>query len=121
MCLRASGLLLGFNWDARGGGGFVIVPALRKVTNLDMHSIVATSLMIIFLISGMSIVMHIAEGFHYPVAITSAFALACAFGMLLGRRAIRFIPSAIVQKVFALMVFAVAIYMVIKIVNLTNI
>ena len=41
--------------------------------------------------------------------------------MLLGRRAIRFIPSAIVQKVFALMVFAVAIYMVIKIVNLTNI
>ena len=60
------------------GGGFVIVPALRKVTNLDMHSIVATSLMIIFLISGMSIVMHIAEGFHYPVGITSAFALACA-------------------------------------------
>ncbi len=44
--------------------------------------------MIIFLISGMSTVMHIAEGFHYPVAITSAFALACAFGMLLGRRAI---------------------------------
>ncbi|MEX2958434.1 TSUP family transporter [Acinetobacter baumannii] len=44
------------------GGGFVIVPALRKVTNLDMHSIVATSLMIIFLISGMSIVMMHCRG-----------------------------------------------------------
>ncbi len=97
--LRALELLRGFLTGMLGvGGGFVIVPALRKVTNLDMHSIVATSLMIIFLISGMSIVMHIAEGFHYPVGITSAFALACAVGMLLGRRAIRFIPSAIVQK-----------------------
>lgn len=120
--LAGIGIIAGLLTGMLGvGGGFVIVPALRKVTNLDMHSIVATSLMIIFLISGISIVMHIAEGFHYPVAITSTFALACVAGMLLGRRVIRFIPPAIVQKVFALMVFAVAIYMVIKIVNLTNI
>ncbi len=78
--------------------------------------------MIIFLISGMSIVMHIAEGFHHPVAITSAFALACAFGMLLGTPSYSgLFRLQLYKKVFALMVFAVAIYMVIKIVNLTNI
>ncbi|MFI7962281.1 TSUP family transporter, partial [Acinetobacter baumannii] len=65
--LASIGIIAGLLTGMLGvGGGFVIVPALRKVTNLDMHSIVATSLMIIFLISGMSIVMHIAEGFHYP-------------------------------------------------------
>ncbi|MEB3067520.1 TSUP family transporter, partial [Parvimonas micra] len=52
------------------GGGFVIVPALRKATDLDMRSIVATSLMIIFLIGGVSISIHVLDGFQYPVSVT---------------------------------------------------
>lgn len=43
------GMLAGLLTSLLGvGGGFVIVPALRKVTDLDMRSIVVTSLMIIF-------------------------------------------------------------------------
>ena len=96
------------------GGGFVIVPALRKVTDLDMRSIVATSLMIIFLIGGVSISIHIIDGFQYPIAVTTSFVVACIIGMLIGRRLISLIDIKTVQKVFAVVVICVAIYLVIS-------
>ncbi len=95
------------------GGGFVIVPALRKVTDLDMYNIVATSLFIIFLVGSVSISMHILDGFHYPFTISLSFVLACAVGMLIGRRLIRLISVKAVQKVFAITVFFVAMYMMV--------
>ena len=56
LSLGAIGVVAGLLTGLLGvGGGFVIVPALSKVTDLDMRSIVATSLMIIFLIGGISI------------------------------------------------------------------
>ena len=93
------------------GGGFVIVPALRKTTDIDMHGIVATSLMIIFLIGSLSIGIHVLEGFHYPLKVSATFVLACMAGLLLGRKAITRIPAALVQKIFASVVLAVAGYM----------
>lgn len=96
------------------GGGFVIVPALRKVTDLDMRSIVATSLMIIFLIGGVSISIHIIDGFQYPIAVTVSFVAACIIGMLIGRRLISLIDIKTVQKVFAVVVICVATYLVIS-------
>ncbi len=51
--ISAIGALTGFLSGMLGvGGGFVIVPSLRAVTDLSMHSAVATSLMAIALISG---------------------------------------------------------------------
>jgi uncharacterized membrane protein YfcA len=92
----------------------VIVPALRKVTDLDMRSIVATSLMIIFLIGGVSISIHIIDGFQYPIVVTVSFVVACIIGMLIGRRLISLIDIKTVQKVFAVVVICVAIYLVIS-------
>ncbi len=113
--LGGIGLLAGLLTGMLGvGGGFVIVPALRKVTNLSMHSIVATSLMIIFLIGGISIGMQLLEGFDYPVNVTVTFVLACVSGMVIGRLAISKIPAGIVQKIFTFTVVGVAIYMMIK-------
>lgn len=94
------------------GGGFVIVPALRKVTNLDMYSIVATSLMIIFLIGGLSISIHVLDGFQYPVEITLTFVMSCILGMLIGRRMINSISIKMVQKIFATTVTVVAAYLI---------
>ena len=94
------------------GGGFVIVPALRKVTNLDMYSIVATSLMIIFLIGSFSISIHVLDGFQYPLEVTFSFVLACIVGMLIGRRIITLIPVKTVQKIFATTVTFVAAYLI---------
>lgn len=94
------------------GGGFVIVPALRKVSNLDMYSIVATSLMIIFLIGGLSIFIHLIDGFHYPLEITLSFVIACIVGMLIGRKIINLIEIKTVQRFFAITVTVVAVYLI---------
>ena len=96
------------------GGGFVIVPALRKATDLDMNSIVATSLMIIFLIGGVSISIHVLDGFQYPISISVTFVIACIVGMLLGRKATNLVPSSVIQKIFAITVIVVAISMLVK-------
>lgn len=86
LSLGAIGVVAGLLTGLLGvGGGFVIVPVLSKVTDLDMRSIVATSLMIIFLIGGVSISAHILDGFQYPVSVTLTFVLACMAGMLIGR------------------------------------
>lgn len=97
------------------GGGFVIVPALRKATNLDMRSIVATSLMIIFLIGGVSISIHVFNGFQYPLDVTVRFVLACIVGMLIGRKASNIISIQNSQKVFSILVIIVAIYLIIMV------
>ena len=94
------------------GGGFVIVPALRKFTDLDMRSIVATSLMVIFLIGGVSISAHVLDGFQYPVSVTLTFVLACIVGMLIGRSLMQRIDSNKVQKIFATTVVGVAMYLI---------
>ena len=92
LSLGAIGVVAGLLTGLLGvGGGFVIVPVLSKVTDLDMRSIVATSLMIIFLIGGVSISAHILDGFQYPVSVTLTFVLACMAGMLIGRSLMPFV------------------------------
>lgn len=94
------------------GGGFILVPALRKITNLDIYSVVASSLMIIFLVGGLSIFIHVLEGFQYPVTVTTYFVLACIFGILIGRGMINLIPVQTVQKIFAITVTLVSTYLI---------
>lgn len=112
LVLGGLGMMAGLLTGLLGvGGGFVIVPALRKVTNLNMQSIVATSLMIIFLVGGVSIAIHAVNGFDYPLEITMGFIGACMLGMLCGRLISRSIQVQTVQRIFALVVFIIAIYL----------
>ena len=113
LSLGAIGVVAGLLTGLLGvGGGFVIVPALSKVTDLDMRSIVATSLMIIFLIGGVSISAHILDGFQYPVSVTLTFVLACMAGMLIGRSLTPLVKNSQIQKVFAITVISVAFYLI---------
>lgn len=96
------------------GGGFVIVPALRRVTNLSMHSIVATSLLVIALVGGTGAVSALAHGVHIPLAEGLAFGVPTVLGMLVGRYAIRFIASTHLQKGFALLVLGVSAWLLWK-------
>lgn len=109
--LAGIGIVAGLLTGLLGVGG-VIVPALRKFTDLDMRSIVATSLMIIFLIGGVSISAHVLDGFQYPVSVTLTFVLACIIGMLIGRSLMQRIDSNKVQKIFATTVVGVAMYLI---------
>ena len=115
LILGGIGIIAGFLTGLLGvGGGFVIVPALKKTTNLDLHSIVATSLMIIFLVGGLSIGLHVVEGFVYPTTVTVVFAGACLTGLLLGRQVATRISIHYVQRILAITVILVAVLMLFK-------
>lgn len=65
------------------GGGFVMVPALQRYTDLAMQSVVATSLAVIALISMTGVLTSISSG-HFNYAVSMPFAGGAVVGMLLG-------------------------------------
>ncbi len=123
-CVRAlalSGFLAGFLSGLLGvGGGFVVVPALKKVTNLQMQSIFATSLAVIALISAIGVISATLMGvMNWSIAIP--FSGGAMVGMLLGRTfANRFSGPKLMQG-FAVMAACVSAGMVIKVIFGTDI
>lgn len=93
------------------GGGFILVPLLRRFTNLGMHSIVATSLMVIALVGSSSIVAAVVHGAQLPGRFTALFGLSCAAGMLAGRLVVGWLPAALVQRTFAVLLLLVAVHL----------
>ena len=95
------------------GGGFLIVPAFKQLTDVQMRGIVATSLMVISLIS----LIGVAGAFHAGVRIEPVgwvFIGASIVGMLAGRRLCSVIPARTLQVGFASLCVLVAVGMLIK-------
>lgn len=116
-CARAligSGALAGFLSGLLGvGGGFVIVPALRRVSDLPMQSIVATSLGVLSLISlGGVAGAGLTGSMNWFVAIP--FASGAIAGMLVGRLIAPTISGPWTQWLFAGFSVLVAIALIIK-------
>jgi uncharacterized protein len=113
--LSVLGATMGFASGLLGvGGGFVLVPLLRRFTHLSMHGIVATSLMVIALVSSGGVLAALAQGAHVPMPATAVFALGSIAGVLLGRLVVHRLPAAAVRRVFALLLIAVAVSLVVK-------
>jgi uncharacterized membrane protein YfcA len=93
------------------GGGFLIVPLMRRFTDLSMQGIVATSLFVITLVSGGGVVNAYLSGAHFPALETSCFVAAMVTGMLVGRQAASRLPGAQLQKGFAVLLLAVGGFM----------
>ncbi len=95
------------------GGGFVMVPALRRYTDLAMQSVVATSLAVIALVSTTGVISSAAAGtLNWSVALPfSAGALA---GMAGGRLIAARLAGPLLQKGFALVSALVAVGMMAK-------
>jgi uncharacterized membrane protein YfcA len=90
------------------GGGFVIVPALTRYTNLAAQSIVATSLAVIALVSigGVSAAaVHGAINWH----VAGPFALGAMVALAVGRRVAARVAGARLQQGFALVSAVVAL------------
>lgn len=96
------------------GGGFVIVPALVLFGGLAIHTAVATSLMVIFLISVSGVTSYVVGGGHVSWAIAGLFALGGVVGMQLGTRLSLKLSGPMLQKVFAIAMVAVAGFVVFK-------
>lgn len=108
------GAITGFLSGLLGvGGGFVIVPALRTVTELSMHSAVATSLMAIALTSLGTFGGALLQGRAMPWMIALPFVSGALMGMLGGHALAPRIAGPRLQQGFALLMAAVAVGMAI--------
>jgi uncharacterized membrane protein YfcA len=97
------------------GGGFVMVPALQRYTDLDIKSTVATSLAVIALVSATGVVSSaIAGSLNWPVAIP--FAAGALAGMVGGRIVSARLAGPHLQKGFALVSSLVALGMIAKVI-----
>ena len=103
----ASGLLTGMLGIA---GGFVLVPAFKQWTDIRMHGIVATSLMVVALVSLGSAAAAAANGMHLD-SVGLWFVGSAMAGMLLGRWLVPFMPARALQVSFALMSSCVALFL----------
>ena len=92
------------------GGGFIIVPALAYLSNLRMQSIVATSLLIIALLSIVTVSIAFSQGLQITPSII-IFVGAAMMGMLSGRSLSNRISQSKLQQVFALACVSVAALM----------
>jgi len=116
-CARAlmgSGAIAGFLSGLLGvGGGFIIVPALKKLTDLPMQSIVATSLGVLALIAITGVTSAaIAGHLNWPIAIP--FAGGAALGMLLGGLIAKQISGPRIQQAFAIFTFLISLSLLYK-------
>ena len=99
------------------GGGFIIVPALLYVTGTTNHRAVATSLMVIFLISLSGVGASIVQGQAFPMPVAVLFLAGGLLGMLGGGAMRARLTGPVLRKVFAAAMWAVGLYMILQ--NLT--
>lgn len=114
-CARAlalSGSVAGMLSGLLGvGGGFVMVPALQRYTDLEMGAVVATSLAVIALVSVTGVIASAASGgMTWNVAVP--FTAGAVAGMLGGRLVSARLAGPQLQTGFAALAAAVAIGMV---------
>lgn len=113
-CARAlagTGLISGLMSGLLGvGGGFVIIPALTRYTDLDPRSIQFTSLAVIALVSFSGVTAAAMHG-SIPWAIAAPFALGAVVALLAGRLVARTLDPKRLQQAFAWFTLAVALLM----------
>jgi uncharacterized membrane protein YfcA len=109
--LAGTGLIAGLLSGLLGvGGGFVIIPALKRHTDLEIRSIQATSLAVIALVSMSGVAAAV---LHAPVlwAVALPFAAGAVLALLIGRRIAQQLDGQLLQQAFAWLSVLVAALM----------
>lgn len=113
-CARAlagTGLISGLMSGLLGvGGGFVIVPALLRHTDIEARSIQATSLAVIALVSFSGVTAAAVQG-TMPWHVAAPFALGAVLALLVGRQLAHRLDPKQLQKAFAWLTLSVALLM----------
>lgn len=116
-CARAlmfAGACAGFLSGLLGvGGGFIIVPSLKKFTDLPMKAIVATSLGVLAIVSAGGAAISLISG-TLDLSIAIPFSGGSLLGLLFGKILERKISGPRVQQIFSVFTFLVAISLIYK-------
>ena len=116
--LAAVGIVTGVLSGLFGvGGGFVIVPALVLFSGMAIHHAVGTSLLVITLVSISGITSHLFVGRTISIETTALFVVGGVAGLLLGTLAGRRLSGPALQKVFAVAIVAVALFVIVRTVS----
>lgn len=108
--ITAAGLLVGFLTGFFGvGGGFVIVPALTLALGLSMPSAIATSLLVIALNSGGSLLARAGTA-DFDWSVIVPFTCAAIAGSFAGKKVADRLSATTLTRAFAALCIAVAIY-----------
>nr|WP_276508543.1 sulfite exporter TauE/SafE family protein [Modestobacter muralis] len=108
--IAAAGLLVGFLTGFFGvGGGFVIVPALTLALGLSMPSAIATSLLVIAINSGGSLLARAGTA-DFDWAVIAPFTCAAIAGSFAGKKVADRLSANTLTRAFAALCIAVAIY-----------
>jgi uncharacterized membrane protein YfcA len=112
--LSIAGVIAGMLSGLLGvGGGFVMVPALQRSTNLGMRSIVATSLAVITLVSLAGVATSVATG-KIALEVALPFAAGSVAGMGAGSVLTSRLPQHYPKAAFAMICLGVAAMMFYK-------
>lgn len=110
--LSVIGVITGLTTGLLGvGGGFIIVPALLRCSNISLDGVVATSLMVIALVSSGAIVSAWATGHIAPSMTAGLFIAGAVIGMLLGQFLIQHLPKKMVLRLLSVLIVAVSLAM----------
>ena len=91
------------------GGGFLIVPLLLILSPISMAQAVSTSLMIIALVSSSGFISHLLMTEHNPWRLLGLIAAGGVLGMVAGQAIGDKIANALLQKIFAVCLLAIAL------------
>lgn len=111
--LALAGSAMGFlNGFFGGGGGMVCVPILQKVLGLDAKHSHATAIMVIFPLSLISAFIYVINGYISSFPLLSV-GVGVVLGGVLGAFALKFLPPKAVRIIFAVIMFAGGIKLII--------
>lgn len=111
-----TGSLAGFLSGLLGvGGGFIVVPSLQKISNLEQRMIVATTLAMIALVSLVSVVTYASHAeVLWEIAIP--FTLTSLIGSVAGRNASNKIADRTKHLIFGSMALSIACIMLLRLI-----
>lgn len=98
------------------GGGFIVLPALLRVSRLSFAMCVATTLMVLAVISGGTVLMALAAGRAFSWLAAAPFVIGVSVGLLAGRRLAPQLPLQVAQALFALLAAGIAVQFALQVI-----